>query len=139
MPQHALDDRAIARSMRLALVDGCLFALMVGFGETYVVANGIALHATPPQLALLIALPLLLSGIGPAIVLWALRRGAARRPLCAACVLGQAITVLLLAHANWTQALTVPGLIALFAVYHMCGQGGGTAWSSWYGDLVPSV
>lgn len=139
MTQVELDDGAIARSLRLAIVEGCLFALMVGFGETYVTANGIALGASSSQLALLIALPLLLGGLGPAVVLWAMRCGASRRGLCTACVLGQALTVLLMAYANLTQRLSVAGLIALFSVYQVCGQGGGTAWSSWYGDLVPAA
>ncbi len=139
MTRVELDRHAVARSLRLSVIEGCLFALMVGFGETYVTANGIALGATASQLALLIAVPLLGGGMGPAIVLWAMRRGAARRALCAFGALAQAITVLLMAYANLTQTMDVGRLIALFTVYQICGQGAGTAWSSWYGDLVPSA
>ncbi len=124
--------------MRLAVVEGCLFALMVGVAETYVVAAAVALRASAAELALLIALPLLMGGIGPAIVLGRLRRGWHRRPIVAACSTGQAGALAAMSVASLAGTLTLPGLIALFCAYHACGQGGGTAWSSWYGDLVPS-
>jgi MFS family permease len=133
-----LDTHAVARSLRLAVIEGCLFALMVGLCETYVTANGIALGASAGQLALLIAVPLLVGGAGPALVLAALRAGASRRSLCTLLSVAQATTVLAMAHANWQQTLDVTTLIALFTIYQMCGQGSGTAWSSWYGDLVPA-
>lgn len=139
MPRRELDPGAVARSLRLSVIEGCLFAMMVGFGETYVTANGIALGATAYELALLIAVPLLVGGAGPALVLWALRYGARRRVLCTLCTLGQAITMLVMAHANLQQTMDVPKLIGLFTVYQVCGQGTGTAWSSWYGDLVPAA
>lgn len=132
-----LDAPSTARSMRLAVVEGCLFALMVGVAETYVIADAVALRASPYQLALLIALPLLLGGVGPALVLGRLRRGWHRRPIAATCAVGQALALAAMCLGNLTGTLSIAGLIGLFCAYHACGQGGGTAWSSWYGDLVP--
>jgi MFS family permease len=124
--------------MRLSLADGCAFALMVGIAETYVIANGVALSATPIQLALLIAAPLLLGGLGPALVLGRMRRGWHRRPIAAVGSLGQAGALAGMSLGNLAGAITVGQLIAWFCLYHVCGQGAGTAWSSWYGDLVPA-
>lgn len=126
-------------TLRASVVEGCLFACMVGLGETYVVANGVALHATAAQLGLLTALPLLVSGLGPAAVLWALRRGSQRRVLCTFGILGQAAAVGTMAVYNLAGRLSIEALIALFTVYQVCGQGAGTAWSSWFGDVVPAV
>lgn len=142
MPRPALSPRLAppltARAMRLAVVEGCLFALMVGVAETYVIADAVALHASPHQLALLIALPLLVGGIGPALVLGRLRHGWHRRPIAATCAVGQALALGFMCVGNLTGTLSIEGLIGLFCAYHACGQGGGTAWSSWYGDLVPA-
>lgn len=137
--QRALTEPQITGAMRSSVVEGCLFALMVGLGETFVVANGVALRATPPQLAMLTALPLLVSGIGPALVLWALRRRVERRVICTVCILGQALAVATMAGTNLAGTLRIEELIALFTVYHTCGQAAGTAWSSWFGDLVPTA
>jgi hypothetical protein len=52
-------------------------------------------------------------------------------------IVGQAVAVATMAVANLSATLEVEVLIALFTLYHACGQGAGTAWSSWYGDLVP--
>ncbi|MEZ5965105.1 MAG: hypothetical protein R3F56_14820 [Planctomycetota bacterium] len=129
----------LPRTLRTSTIEGCLFALMVGLGETYLVANGVALHATAIQLALLTAIPLLVGGLGPALVLWALRRGVSRRLLCTLGSVGQAAAVAWMAFDNLRGTLTVEELVGLSTVYQVCGQGVGTAWSSWFGDLVPAA
>lgn len=136
---RALSAGGLDAALRASVLEGCLFACMVGLAETYVVANGVALAASAGELALLTAVPLLVSGLGPAGVLWALRRGVERRVLCTLGILGQAAAVAAMAVANLTATLRIDALIALFTLYHVCGQGAGTAWSSWFGDLVPAA
>ena len=49
--------------MRLSVIEGIMFAWMVGLGETYIPVNAIQLGASAFEIALLFALPLLLGGL----------------------------------------------------------------------------
>ncbi|MGE3172725.1 MAG: MFS transporter [Planctomycetota bacterium] len=127
----------IGRTMRMAMVDGALFALMLGVAETSFLAEAVRLGAGPLAIALLTSLPLLCGGLGSLLMLRALRRVPRRRVWVVGCALGQVVVLTALTAFVALDRNGVAVLLVLLCVYHLFGQAAGTAWSSWYGDLVP--
>lgn len=130
---------AIERAMRLSVVDGVLWAFMVGLSETYFSAEAVRLGATPLELSLVIALPLIVGALGATLVVRLLRAWPRRRALVVLCASAQVGTLLGLAALARAGSLTPALLILLASAYQVAGQGSGVAWSSWYGDLVPAA
>lgn len=134
---RTLSAEAIERGMRVSVVEGLAFALMVGFGELYFLADAVRLSATPFQQGLVVILPLFVGSLGPLLSLRVLSRLATRKPLVVAASLAQALTLAALAVCD-ALAVSTPGtLIACASAYQLFGQSVGTAWASWFGDLVP--
>jgi MFS family permease len=132
----ALEGPPLRRALRLSVAEGCTWALMIGLAESYFIAIAVHLGATPLQLGLVVALPLALGGLGPLTAIALLRWRPRRRPLAVAAV---AVQVAVLAGLSLLLArgrLALPELIAGICLYQMAGQGAGTAWASWYGDVV---
>jgi MFS family permease len=125
--------------MRLSIADAICYALMVGLGEAFLVADAVRLGAGHFDLALLVSLPLCLGAAGPILALGILARLGRRRPIVASAAAGQATMLAVLALTDATDRLTPRVLIALSVAYQMFGQAAGAVWSSWYGDLVPSA
>jgi MFS family permease len=125
--------------MRLSLAEAVLFALMVGVGEVYFLADGVRLGAGAAEIGLLAGLPLALGALGPLAALRLLARVGRRKPIVVAAAASQAVALFLLAGLNAGGALTPRILIAVACGYQFAAQAAGTAWSSWYGDLVPAA
>lgn len=132
------DRRAVRRSLRLSIYDGMTYALMVGLGETFFLADAIRLGANTLELGLVVTLPLCVGGLGPLLALRLLPHVGRRRPVVVGAALAQAATLFALAAGDGTGWATPATLIAGSCVYQVAGQAAGTAWSSWYGDLVPT-
>lgn len=135
----SLDERAVQRALRLSMAEGGAWACMVGLAETYFIATAVHLGASATQLGLAVALPLALGGLGPMLALGLLRRWPHRRIFSVISVALQVITLATLALLLWRDRLPVTGLIAGLCLYQITGQAAGTAWASWYGDLVPAA
>ena len=133
-----LEEHALARALRLSILEGSAWAWMVGLAETYFIAVAVHLGAGPVALGLSVALPLALGGLGPISALLILRRRPARRAFSVVAVVAQVLTLSVLALLLGLGRLSVAGLIAGICCYQISGQATGTAWSSWYGDLVPA-
>lgn len=129
----AAKDKAMASSV----VEGACYAVMVGFGESYFVANNVRLGASVFELGLLIALPLCLGAIGPLLALRALARGASRRRITVVGTTGQAASLATIVACDQLSVLEPSLLIGIVCLYQAFGQGTGVVWSSWFGDLVP--
>ncbi|HUH00553.1 MAG TPA: MFS transporter [Kofleriaceae bacterium] len=124
------------RAMRLSLVEGVFFALMVGCGEFYFLADAVRLGASPLEQGLVITLPLCVGALGPILALTSLARWRRRKVIV---IIAAAMQALLLGGAAIADAMGWSSprlLIALVCVYQICGQAAGVAWSSWYGDVV---
>ena len=124
--------------MALSVLDGVLYALMVGFGETYFVANAVRLGASALELGLVVALPLCVGALGPLLALARLARVRHRKPLVVFMAGAQVAALLGIAALDDAALLGPRLLIAVVCLYQVLGQAAGTAWSSWFGDVVPA-
>jgi hypothetical protein len=120
--------------MRLSALEGAAYALMVGFGETYFLADAVRLGASRLEQGLVVTLPLCAGALGSVFSLALLARVRSRRGVVVASAGAQTA---ILAAVALSRALSPSLLIAAVCLYQGCGQATGTAWSSWYGDLVP--
>jgi hypothetical protein len=78
------------RAMRLSLAEGVFYALMVGFGELYFIADAVRIGASTLELGLVVTLPLCAGAAGPMMALWLLRRGRRRKHIVVAAAFAQA-------------------------------------------------
>jgi MFS family permease len=134
-----LTDAVRIRAMALSRLDAVVYAVMVGLGESYFLADAVRLGATAAQIALLVGLPLAIGSMGPILALRLLRTLGRRKPVVVGAAVGQAAILLLLAGLASTGRTTTSLLIVVATAYQICAQAAGTAWSSWYGDLVPAA
>lgn len=126
------------RAMRLSLADALFYALMVGAGEVYFLADAVRLGATSVEQALVITLPLCVGTLGPLLSLALLGRFRRRKAVVVSAATLQALTLFTIVFTDTTGTLSPPLLIALASAYQVFAQAAGTAWASWYGDLVPA-
>jgi MFS family permease len=134
----AFDRGRIDKAMTLALIDVVFHAIMVGFGEVYFLADAVRLGATPLQQALVGTLPLCVGALGPMITLFALGRFGRRKPIVLAAAGIQIASLSAITSADLSGWLSPSVLIGLAISYQIGAQAHMTAWSSWYGDLVPA-
>ena len=127
-----------SRSMALSVGEGVLYAVMVGFGDAYFLADAVRLGASSLEQALVVTLPLLGGALGSVAALALLRRAPRRRPVVLAGALTQATVLIALVVMHITRTMTPATLMGMAALHQVGGQCAGTAWSSWYGDLVPA-
>lgn len=129
---------ATRRAMRLSLADALFYALMVGSGEVYFLADAVRLGATALEQALVITLPLCVGTLGPLVSLSLLGRFRRRKPVVVTAATAQASILFTIVSTDVMGTLSPPVLIGLASAYQIFAQTAGTAWASWYGDLVPA-
>lgn len=123
--------------MALSLWEATFYAVMVGAGEGYFLADAIRLGASNVQMGLVVSLPLFVGGLGPLAAIFFATRGWRRKPLVVASATLQAGSLAVMALGDASHRLNPAGLIALVCLHQVCSQAGGTAWSSWFGAVVP--
>lgn len=124
--------------MRLSLAEALFYALMVGAGEVYFLADAVRLGATSLEQALVITLPLCVGTVGPLMSLGLLGRFGRRKPIVVTAATTQALILFTIVSADARGTLSPRVLIGCASAYQICAQAAGTAWASWYGDLVPA-
>jgi MFS family permease len=139
-PLTPLSPAEVARGTHLSVIEGLFLALMMGFGgEGYFVLDLIRLGGSRHEQGLVVTLPLCLGALGPLLVLRLLHAARRRKPLVLAAALGQAAMLFLLAGADYLARASPAFLITIACLHQVCGQAVNTAWSSWFGDLVPGA
>ncbi|HTU61408.1 MAG TPA: MFS transporter, partial [Polyangiales bacterium] len=120
----------------MSIVDGVLFALMLGVSESYFGACALALGHGDTALALLATLPLFAGSLAQAFTSPLVLCLGSRKRLVAAGALIQALTHLgLIAIA----ALALPSfwlLLGLIILYYVSGMIIQPAWGAWMGELT---
>jgi len=111
---------------------------MVGSGEVYFLADAVRLGATALEQALVITLPLCVGTLGPLVSLTLLGRFRRRKAVVVSAATVQALILFSIVFADATGRLSPRVLIGLASAYQVFAQAAGTAWASWYGDLVPA-
>lgn len=139
LPRRGLDERDVRRGLRLSIVEGMAFALMVGVGETFFLADATRLAGTRLQQGLVVTLPLFAGSVGAVASLALLARMRSRKPIVFAAAFLQSLVLAALSVASALGRSTPELLIAGTTLAAVCGQAGGAAWSSWLGDLVPAA
>lgn len=131
-------DPKTQKSLKHSLRDASAFAVMTGFGETYLSAFAIFLRATTPQIGLLASIPPLLASLVQLLSAWLGHVTGHRRSIILAGAGLQAfawipiicLPLLFAEHA-------VPLLIGSVILYHSGAHLVLPQWTSLLGDLVP--
>lgn len=124
--------------MRLSLADALFYALMLGAGEVYFLADAVRLGATALEQALVITVPLCVGTLGPLTSLALLGRFRRRKAVVVSAAAAQAWVLFSIVLSDATGRLSPSLLIGFASAYQVFAQAAGTAWASWYGDLVPA-
>jgi MFS family permease len=127
---------SVDRALRISILDGILFALMVGASESYFGACAVALGHGNTALALLATLPLFAGSLAQAfsgpLVLWL----GTRKRLVALGALVQALSHLGLIAVSALSLHSFWLLLALVSVYYVSGMVIAPAWGAWMGTLT---
>jgi len=132
-------DPEVDRSLRHSLKDAGAFAVMAGFGETYVSAFALFLRASTAQIGWLASVPPLLASIAQLLSAWLGRNPGRRKKIVIAGSALQAIAwipllVLPLVFTDWALPLLIFCALICQAGAHLAAP----QWSSLMGDLVPA-
>lgn len=131
-------DRRVKRSLKASEKDGLFWAVMFGFGETFMSPFAVALKATAPQMAMLASLPHLLSStIQPLTVNLVDSLRQRKRIVLAGVMLQSLIWLPLFCLPVLFRTRAIPLLLVFYTLYFMLARFAGPAWISWMGDLVP--
>jgi MFS family permease len=128
-----------SRALSLSILDGVLFALMVGASESYFGASAVALGHSDTALAMLCTLPLFAGALtqaftGP-LVLWL---GTRKRVVVAGALI-QALSHLGLIAIAWQGVSSLWPLLSLVMIYFMSGMLIAPAWGAWMGGVTEGV
>lgn len=139
-PSTALDaaqiDAGAQRALRISVIDGCLYAGMVGASESYLGPMAVELGHRDTALALLLTLPMLLGSLsqlfsGPIIALL----GARKRLVVIGANL-QALSVLGLYFIAKHGVRELWPLLLVDSMYFVCAMILGPAWGAWMATLT---
>ena len=126
----------IKKSLFYSIVDGSFWAIMYGFGETYLAAFAIFLRANNIQIGLLTSLPLLLGSISQFFSLKLIDLFRSRKRFVVVSALIQALMWLPIILVFFLNGWSVYFLIVFSIVYWVSGMISAPAWNSWISDLV---
>src|SRR5262245_59486571 len=106
-------------TLRHSVMEGGLYAAMVGFGEVYFVADAVRLGANPYEVVLQATLPLFVGSMGPLLALRILRSGRSRKAVVVAGALGQVFALCAILFSQLLGSASPSLLIALVCAYQV--------------------
>jgi len=127
---------AIRTSLKNSVREGTGWAVMIGFGESYISAFAEFLKATTFQMGLLTSVPQLLSAILQLFAVKTTHVIPSRKRIVVISVMLQALTWLVIIGISYITK-NVYLLVAMVSLYFIFGAFSIPAWTSWMGDLVP--
>lgn len=125
------------RFLRLSTTDALLFSVMVGCGEAYIGAFGIALGLTGVQVGLLASVPLLLGSIFQMLTPRGVRLLDSHKKWVIVCAVLQAAAFIPLMVMAATGRGSATVLFLAAGLYWGANLAGGPAWNTWIGTVVP--
>lgn len=128
------------RTLRLAILEGVAYSVMVGMAETYFVPYALFLGGSNLLLGLFVALPIFTGSMSQLFSEALLRFLGTRKRVIAAGILLQALTFAPMVLVPAAGApLRAELLLAIVCAYWAFGLIVGPSWSSLLGDLVPET
>lgn len=136
-----------ATALRYVLLDGVLWSLMVGIGESYLALFALAVTNSEIASGLMATVPMLCGAVLQLASPWGVRKLGSQKRWVVLCVSIQALSFLPLAAialifhvrpiGNVQRLWLVPVLFGVAAFYWAGGHGAGGAWTTWMSNVVP--
>ena len=138
-PQPPIADEA--RLRRLSFADGFSYALMVGLGETYIVAFALELGMSPKLAGLLAIIPVVLGSIAQLAWSYLFRRRLSAKVWVLSCGLIQTFSLLSLALLGslTTRPISAASTLVVFGIatlYWSAALAAGPVWNGWISELL---
>ena len=131
-----LEIEKIHSSLKHSVREGTGWAVMIGFGESYISAFAEFLKATTFQMGLLTSIPQLLSSLLQLFAVKTTHVISSRKGIVVLTVFLQAMMWLFMVGVCYLTK-SVYLLVAMVSLYFIFGAFSVPAWTSWMGDLVP--
>jgi MFS family permease len=137
---HPQDPAVIERSLRLSVIDGLLYAVMVGVCESYLGAFAVALGHDSSAIALLVTVPMLVGAVSqlyaPVLVG---RLGSRQRFVVAAVLVQAAIALPMLLSIALRADNSFTTLLIAKTLFWSTGSIAGAVWNAWMEALTRQV
>lgn len=127
-----------SKSLQASIKDGCAHAMMLGCGETYLMAYAVFLGSTEFVIGVLASLPLFIGSLSQLAAVSHLDGLYSRKGTVVMASLFQGLCwlLILIGPILFSNHVALV-LIICFCLYHLFGHFGAPLWNSWMGDLVP--
>ena len=135
--QPLLPGGGLRRELLVSTADAVVFSVMVGCGETYIPAFGLALGLGPVAAGMLASLPVLVGATVQLVTPLAVARLGTNLGWCVACTTVQSLSFVPLVVWAVRGHAALWELLVAASVYWAAGMAGGPAWNTWIGTLVP--
>ncbi|NUN11293.1 MFS transporter [Candidatus Micrarchaeota archaeon] len=138
-PQQTLANEIdLRKSREYSIKDGFFYALMTGFGTSFITPFALRLGATISDIGLLQTLPQLLSGLLQLSYAKITTLFKSRKEIVVKLVSIQALMWIgLILVSLYAKNSAINWLIAIYSIYVISEALANPAWTSWMGDLVP--
>jgi MFS family permease len=135
--QPLLPRGGLRRDLFISTADAVVFSVMVGCGETYIPAFGLALGLGPVAAGMLASLPVLVGATMQLVTPLAVARLGTNLGWCVVCTTVQSLSFVPLVVWAIRGRASLWELLLAASVYWAAGMAGGPAWNTWIGALVP--
>lgn len=125
------------KSQTLSLVEGFLYALMVGAGESYLPAYVLSIGMSEVFAGLLVTLPMVSGAFIQLFTPHFIKQFKSHKHWIVVMVFIQALTFLPLIHFTMTESPQFWTLFVVLTIYWASGFAAGPVWNYWMGRLIP--
>lgn len=125
------------KSQKLSLIEGFLYALMVGAGETYLPAYVLSIGMSEVFAGLLVSLPMVSGAFIQLVTPRLIQQFSSHKHWIVVMVLIQALTFIPLIHFTMTESPQFWTLFFVLTIYWASGFAAGPVWNYWMGRLIP--
>lgn len=125
------------RFLRISTVDALLYSVMVGCGEAYFAAFGLAIGLSGVQVGLLASIPLLIGAVFQLLTPRAVRALDSHKRWVIICTLLQAAAFIPLIVMAAMGRGSAPLVFLAAGIYWGANLATGPAWNTWIGTIVP--
>ncbi|HEX2735933.1 MAG TPA: MFS transporter [Polyangiaceae bacterium] len=131
-----VSERTVQTALKLSVLDGALYAVMAGVGESYQAPLAVELGHQGTALAVLASVPVLLGAVGQLATAPLTTWIGTRRRFVASGALLQALSHAGFAWLALTHSPSLFGFLALRVVFSLAGMMIAPAWGAWMATLV---